>query len=79
MRFTYIALGMCLLGGCGPAIEVSPKEGSSFGHYPVTARSDQFAALADPLTVTVGGIAAYDVARVDGKTVRFTVQGSTLR
>src|SRR4051794_13142775 len=64
-------------GACGPGVDVSPTEGPAFGHFEVTVRSDALSTLdaTVPWTVTVGGVAAYDVTRVDAHTVTFTVQG----
>jgi len=65
------------LAACGPAAVAPTAEGSSFGHFEVTAKSDALATL-DPAigwTASVGGIAAYDVTRVDATTVKLTVQG----
>lgn len=74
---TGLLLTVVACGACGPGVEVTPAEGSSFGHFSVTVRSDALSTLdaTVPWTATVGGVAAYDVARVDSHTVRFTVQG----
>lgn len=72
-----VLLGLLVLSGCGPQAEAPMGEGPASGHFVVTAKADGLAAL-DPAaawTVTVGGVAAYDVQRVDASTVRFTVQG----
>jgi len=72
-----LSVGVCLLAvGCGPRTTVSPKSGSSFGHFEVTVTQLELASLEDPLTVTVGGIPTYGVTREASDTVRFTVQGS---
>ncbi len=60
---------------CGGLI-LTPESGSSFGNYQVEARDAALQHLGDPLTVTVGGIAAYDVVRVDKDHVTFVVQGA---
>jgi hypothetical protein len=62
--------------GCGPALELSPAEGSSFGNVVVEATGRDLASLSDPLSVTVGGIPAYDVTRDSKDQIHFTVQGA---
>src|SRR3954463_8198833 len=66
---------LLLVAACGPAVTVTPAQGSSFGHYPVTVKAEALKGLRDPLSASVGGIAAYDVRRVDEETVSFVVQG----
>ncbi len=66
---------LLLLWGCGPAVSVTPEKGPAFGHFEVVVKGDALEGLAEPLSAKVGGIAAYDVARVDARTVRLTVQG----
>jgi hypothetical protein len=66
---------LLLVVACGPAATVTPAKGSSFGHYPVTVKAGALKGLKDPLSASVGGIAAYDVTRVDDETISFTVQG----
>ena len=75
MRTGLIAV--LLLLACGPAPVVPVGQGSAFGHFEVTLHDDALAALdaTVPWRVSVGGIAAYDVVKVDERTVRFTVQG----
>jgi hypothetical protein len=71
-------LSICVaMTACGPGPMAPAAEGASFGHFEVTAKSEALAGLDPqvPWTATVGGIAAYEVARVDGKTVKLTVQG----
>src|SRR5687767_3500931 len=63
-------LALLLLAGCGPEIT-----GSGFGHFEVIVESAKLDTLPDPLTVKVGGIAAYKVERLDARRVKFTVQG----
>lgn len=76
MRTGLLTIGLALLG-CGPSVVGPLAEGPSYGHFEVTAKSDALAALDQAVawSVSVGGIAAYDVARVDEHTVKFTVQG----
>ncbi len=74
MRLGFLVVAVM---GCGPAAVVPQGEGPATGHFAVTAKDAALGSLdaAAPWSVTVGGIAAYDVARVDATTVRFTVQG----
>ncbi len=65
------ALLLVVLCGCGPS-----STHSRFGHFTVETKSDALATLSGTLRVSVGGVAAYDVQRVDERTVRFTVQGA---
>ncbi|MBL8951231.1 MAG: hypothetical protein JNK82_10670 [Myxococcaceae bacterium] len=65
------ALGFMVLVGCS-----TPEEQSRFGHFRVETKSEALTGLNGTLRVNVGGIAAYDVERVDATTVGFTVQGS---
>ena len=77
MRTTLVVLAVMFLAACGPAAVPPLAEGSSYGHFEVTVSSaelDQLDAAAT-WSVSVGGVAAYDVVKVDGRTVRFTVQG----
>lgn len=67
---------MLFAGACGPAVEPSPSRGASFGHFPVRVQRPEFGALEGRLSVTVGGVAAYQVVREDARTVSFTVQGA---
>lgn len=60
-----------LVVACGPSTQLS-----QFGHQVVETRSDALAGLTGTLRISVGGIPAYDVQRVDERTVKFTVQGS---
>ncbi|MBK7859482.1 MAG: hypothetical protein IPJ65_12825 [Archangiaceae bacterium] len=66
------AAGILLfLLGCAP-----PGPGRSrFGHFQVETKSEALAGLTGSLKVRVGGLWAYDVERLDARTVRFTVQG----
>ncbi|MFT3842565.1 MAG: SGNH/GDSL hydrolase family protein [Myxococcaceae bacterium] len=66
---------LLLVVGCGPAVSVTPARGSSFGHYPVVVKADALKGVREPLSATVGGIAAYDVHRIDDETVSMVVQG----
>lgn len=78
MRTGLLLVAMVGVGGaCGPPVEVTPAEGSSFGHFSVTVKAEALSTLdaTAPWSATVGGIAAYDVVRIDARTVRFTVQG----
>ncbi len=65
------ALMVVFVVGCSPV-----EQQSRFGHFKVETKSDALAGLRGTLRVTVGGIAAYDVERVDERTVAYTVQGS---
>lgn len=76
MRTTLLAVAV-VLAACGPAVVPPLAEGSTFGHFEVTVSAAELEALdaAATWSVSVGGLAAYDVVKVDGRTVRFTVQG----
>ncbi len=65
------------LTACGPGPVAPLAAGSAFGHFEVTVQSDELVALDQqaPWSASVGGVAAYDVTRVDERTVRLTVQG----
>ena len=76
MRTGLLAM-WAVLTACGPAPVAPVAVGSAFGHFEVTVSDDALRAL-DPAatwTASVGGIAAYDVTRIDERTVRLTVQG----
>ena len=60
-----------VLAGCGPT-----PNSSRFGHFTVETTSDALQSLSGTLRISVGGIPAYDVERVDARTVRYVVQGS---
>ncbi|MHB8872285.1 MAG: hypothetical protein ACYC8T_01230 [Myxococcaceae bacterium] len=77
MRRILLLCGVLGAVGCGPVVEVSPPSGSAYGHFAVTVKADALTQLdaTAPWSVTVGGIAAYEVTAVDERTVRFTVQG----
>lgn len=66
-----------VLAACGPPVVPPLAEGTSFGHFEVTVRSEALSALdpSAPWSASVGGIAAYDVTRLDERSVRLTVQG----
>jgi lysophospholipase L1-like esterase len=64
------------VAACGSDFEVTPGSGSSFGQFAVTARGPGIARATDPIKIKVGGLSALGVERIDGSTVRFTVQGS---
>jgi hypothetical protein len=63
-RFLLLTLAAC-----------SPSGLSPFGHVELEAHGDALRGLAEPLSVHVGRVAAYDVARSGDDGVRFTVQG----
>jgi lysophospholipase L1-like esterase len=71
-----ITVFLAVACACGPSFDLSPQSGSSFGNYEVNASGTALDHLGDPLTVTVGGIAAYDVNRPSTGVVAFTVQGA---
>lgn len=62
------------LSACGPSA-LSRDVGPAAGHFEVTARDAALTALEAPLSVSVGGVAAYDVRRGAADEVVFTVQG----
>ena len=67
---------LCLAGvACAPPSHLTPSSGPTSGHFTVTAQDDALSALDGALTVTVGGVRALNVARVDSRTVRFDAQG----
>ncbi|MEW5741204.1 MAG: SGNH/GDSL hydrolase family protein [Myxococcota bacterium] len=68
-----LVLASCLVA-CGPA-PLSVEAGPSFGHFEVMAKDAALAVLEEPLSVTVGGVAAYAVKRLGPDSVGFTVQG----
>jgi GDSL-like Lipase/Acylhydrolase len=70
-------LAVALLAGCGPS-PLSPERGPVSGGYPVTVTHETLEGLEAPYRVAVGGIAAIDVERLNGRTVRFWVQGAPL-
>src|SRR5438046_7223716 len=64
--------------GCGPAVELTPASGSSFGQFEVSAKGSELSQLADPVKVSVGGVAAYGVSRPSSIELRFNVQGAAV-
>lgn len=70
-----VALGAVVCSACGPG-PLSPSSGSVAGGFLVTATHEGLEGLAAPYVVKVGGIAAFDVERLDARTLRFTVQGA---
>jgi hypothetical protein len=66
----------CLLAACGPDFDLTPRSGSGFGNYAVTAKGHGLGRLKEPIEVHVGGVAAYDIARVDSHTLQMTLQGA---
>jgi len=66
-----VLLVLVLISGCS-----TPEPRSRFGHFREQTQSEALAGLKGTLRVSVGGIAAYDVERVDERTVAYTVQGS---
>jgi lysophospholipase L1-like esterase len=77
MRTPMLIALLAFAAACGgPELTVSPASGPSFGHFAVRAEGAGISKLKEPLAVSVGGIAAYGVARDGSQAVKFTVQGS---
>ncbi|GMU63499.1 MAG: hypothetical protein AMXMBFR34_52620 [Myxococcaceae bacterium] len=74
MRSLLGLVAVSLLFACGPS-PLSRESGPAFGHFEVTAKDAALASLEEPLSVTVGGVTAYEVKRTGTDAVVFTVQG----
>ncbi|MCC6336619.1 MAG: hypothetical protein IT380_21850 [Myxococcales bacterium] len=74
MRSLLGLVAVSILFACGPS-PLSRESGPAFGHFEVTAKDAALASLEEPLSVTVGGVAAYEVKRTGTDAVVFTVQG----
>lgn len=73
-RWPLVVVVSLLALGCGPS-PASLAVGPAFGHFEVRLRDPALAAVPEPWTVRVGGVAAYAVRREGDDVVRFVVQG----